>query len=121
MTATPPRHLGTHGKKLYRDITSEFELRADELIILEQACGELDVCKRLEAEVAALGSFRTKGSRGQDVACPEVQELRQHNMTLASLLSRLKISDEASDAKPMTPFQVAQMGGKARAARGRAS
>lgn len=116
---TTPEHLGQHGKKLYEDVSTEFDLRPDELIILEQACGELDLCKRLEAEVSKLDSFRIKGSRGQDVAAPEVQEYRQHNLALASLISRLKISDEAPAEKPKSSFQVAQMGGYARAANAR--
>lgn len=119
MTTNPPEHLGEHGRKLFAEIVEEFELGPHELVILEQACGELDLCKRLEAEVSKLDSFRIKGSRGQDVAAPEVQELRQHNLTFASLISRLKISDEAPAEKPKSSFQVAQMGGYARAANAR--
>lgn len=39
-----------------------------------------------------------KGSMGQDVAAPLVQELRAHRTALARLLLQLKLPDEGGDA-----------------------
>ncbi|QRP48978.1 hypothetical protein [Amycolatopsis sp. FDAARGOS 1241] len=104
------------GQALYDQVTEAFDLRPDELSILELACFELDTVDRLQKAVDELPSLRTKGSMGQDVSAPELGELRQHSLAFANLISRLKISDEDSDEMPKkSPFEVAQMGGRARA------
>lgn len=87
-----PTRLGAKAKRVWNEISSEYELRADELRVLEDACREIDIVERLELE------FRTAktmvlGSQGQLVASPLLQELRQHRTTLARLLGQLKLPD----------------------------
>lgn len=94
-TPTAPRGLGTAGRKLWRETAKKYELRTDELQILAAACGEVDVIKAIEDELVD-EPMTTKGSMGQIVAHPLLSELRQHRMTLASLLGRLKLPDDPS-------------------------
>ena len=93
-----PSKLGAKAKRLWTEITGSYELRVDELRILEDACREIDIVERLEDE------FRTedtmvKGSMGQLVASPLLQELRQHRAVLARLLGMLKLPDEDGRAQ----------------------
>jgi hypothetical protein len=47
-----------------------------------------------------VGVGEPKGSMGQQVINPLISELRQHRATLASLLGRLNLPDEATDSVP---------------------
>lgn len=99
MTKPPaPAQLKAKAKRLWTDVTEAYDLRSDELRILEDACREVDIVERLEAE------FRTeptmvKGSMGQLVASPLLQELRQHRAVCARLLGMLKLPDEDGRAR----------------------
>lgn len=91
---TAPAHLGGKARKLWRDISGEYELRADELRVLEDACREVDLVERLEESLRS-EPLVVEGSQGQPVASPLVQELRQHRVVLARLLAQLKLPDES--------------------------
>lgn len=103
-TPTAPRGLGTAGRKLWRETAKKYELRTDELQVLAAACGEVDVIKAIEEELVG-EPMTTKGSMGQIVAHPLLSELRQHRMTLASLLGRLKLPDEHGEGAGETNQQ----------------
>ena len=98
MTATP-KGLQAKGRRFWRDITSRYELRVDELRLLEDACREIDLIERLE-DALIDAPLVAKGSMGQPVASPLVQEVRQHRSVLSSLLIKLKLPDE--EGKPAT-------------------
>lgn len=91
-----PAHLGTSARKLWREVTDTYDLRPDELRILEDACREMDLVDFLEAE-RSKDSFTTmvRGSQGQDVINPVFSELRQHRSALRQLLGQLKLPDES--------------------------
>lgn len=94
-----PAGLGPSGARLWREVTRNFTLRADEQRVLEDACREADLIDSIEVQVSADiagGDFTVKGSQGQVVINPLISELRQHRATLASLLSKLKLPDEAA-------------------------
>ncbi|QUW18884.1 terminase [Agrococcus sp. Marseille-Q4369] len=93
MAPSAPRGLGTTGRKLWRETVKRYELRTDELEILRAACGEADIIKSIE-EALVDADLTTTGSMGQIVAHPLLSEVRQHRVTLASLLGRLKLPDE---------------------------
>lgn len=97
MDEKSPTRLGAKAKRFWTDITGTYELRADELRVLEDSCREIDLIERMETEQRDL-PLVAKGSMGQDVAAPLVQELRQHRATLARLLLQLKLPDEDGDA-----------------------
>lgn len=92
-----PTGLGAKAKRVWTEITSSYELRVDELRILEDACREIDLVERLEAELKG-AKLIVHGSQGQPVANPLVQELRQHRGVLTRLFGALKLPDEDSGA-----------------------
>lgn len=94
----PPEGLGDKALVVWSEIAGNYELRIDELRVLEDACREIDLIERLEAELVHADLMVT-GSMGQPVASPLVQELRQHRGVLARLLGWLKLPDEEAPAK----------------------
>lgn len=87
-----PDGLSDAGQKMWVDITGTYELRADELRVLKDACFEADVVDKIQE---SLGSYTVKGSQGQTVASPLLSELRMHRSTLSGLLKQLRLPDPA--------------------------
>lgn len=110
MGAHAPKGLDTQGRKLWEAIAKSYDLRPDELSILEDACRERDLVALMEAALSAdlrraldhSEGLRTKGSQGQDVINPLVSELRQHRALLATLLGKLRLPDEGDGAVDMS-------------------
>jgi hypothetical protein len=94
---TAPAGLAAAGKKLWREIADSYDLRADELRVLEDAAREADLVSVLDAGMKG-ASLLVRGSQGQEVINPLISELRQHRSTLASLLRQLKLPDDSADA-----------------------
>ncbi|WP_053097524.1 hypothetical protein [Microbacterium sp. CGR1] len=92
---TPPVSLDKKGRALWKEITSKYLLRSDELETLKAACGEADLISRIEEELKD-APLTTKGSMGQIITHPLLTELRQHRVTMAALLRGLKLPDENS-------------------------
>jgi len=88
-----PPGLKDAGVALWDDVTAVYDLRADELRVLEAACFELDLIARLQAAMDT-DDLITFGAQGQPVANPLVQELRQHRSTLRALLKQLSLPDQ---------------------------
>lgn len=110
-----PAGLGVKAKHLWSEITENYDLRVDELRILEDACREIDLVERLEAELKG-ADLVVNGSMGQPVASPLVQELRQHRSVLARLLVLLKLPDDEGQAQ--SPSSTARAAAMARWGRG---
>lgn len=100
-TPPPPADLARNGRKdgsgrrLWKEIVTsrKYELRPDELLILEHACREADLIDELAA-AAKVAPKTVRGSMGQQVIHPLISELRQHRTTLATLLSKIKLPDD---------------------------
>lgn len=92
-----PANLAAAGKRLWSDIADNYELRADEMRVLEDAAREADLIAVLTAGMVG-ADLLVRGSQGQDVINPLISELRQHRATLARLLSQLKLPDESGSA-----------------------
>lgn len=90
---TAPTKLGTKAKRLWVETTTKWDLRPDELRVLEDACRQVDLIERIESALAD-EDLIVRGSMGQPVANPLVQEIRQHRATLQRLLGSLKLPDE---------------------------
>ncbi|MFD6172064.1 hypothetical protein [Streptomyces coeruleorubidus] len=97
-TPEPPGGLGPQAAQLWRDIVEGQQLRSDELRVLEDACREVDLIERMHIELQT-APLVVKGSMGQDVANPLVQELRQHRGLVARLLASLKLRDEDEEER----------------------
>ena len=81
------------GAALWRAITGKYTLRPDELVWLEQACRAQDRIAEMREERGS--RLTAKGSMGQLIAHPLLQEERAHEAQIAALLARLKLPDLA--------------------------
>lgn len=91
--APAPTGLKPRSRRLWKAVTAEYDLRPDELDVLEDACREMDLIDGLESELKG-STYLIKGSQGQDVVNPLVSELRQHRATKKALWSALKLPDD---------------------------
>lgn len=91
-TRNRPAKLRAGGRRLWDDITTQWQLRPDELQLLEDCCREVDLIARLQAEVDA-GDVYVEGSMGQRVINPAIQEIRQHRNVLKQMLAKLGLPD----------------------------
>lgn len=93
---TLPKSLGAKSRKFWRSVTGEFELRADELVLLENACREMDLIDRLN-EALEYADIHVEGSQGQPVINPLFGEIRQHRLALKQLLGQLDLPEGDTD------------------------
>lgn len=93
-----PLHLGAAGRSLWRTITGIYELRGDELLLLEKACRTADDGARLD-EAVRTAPLLVAGSAGQQRHNPLLNEARQTRALLAALLKQLALPDEDAAAK----------------------
>lgn len=107
MAVSAPRGLKAKGRKLWKTITDDYDLRADELDTLEDICREADLIVMLEEELDG-AELIVKGSQGQDVANPMISELRQHRATKKALWVSLKLPDEGGAAAGNQQREAAQ-------------
>ena len=98
MKPPSPKGLSKAGAALWADVTAVYELRPDEVRVLEDACRERDLIARLEEQLAQ-AELLVKGSMGQVVINPLVSELRQHRATFAALIRQLKLPDEGEGSE----------------------
>lgn len=91
-----PKNMGSRGLAFWNKVTGKYELRADELVVLEDACREMKLIDDLQ-DAMRDESMIMKGSMGQPVVNPLVPELRQHRNTLKALLASLKLPDDVSE------------------------
>jgi hypothetical protein len=85
-------------------------LRPDQRRILFEACCEVDLIDRLQADLGSTPTT-TSGSMGQEVAHPILSELRQHRGTLNTLVRALAL--EASDTSAADANKAARDAGTA--------
>lgn len=110
-----PAGLAAGGKRLWLDVSGSFEMRPDEVRILAEACHQLDLVDRMEAEVAK-SPLLVAGSRGQDTPHCLIPEVRAHRLVLARLLRQLGLPDEQVKARRKA-MQTSSAARKAAAAR----
>lgn len=101
-----PAGLGDAGSKLWRDVTGKYELRADEMVILEAACAARDRVAAMEKE--RNGAVTETGSMGQLVVHPLIGEIRAHEAQIAGMLAKLKLPDEGEGAQVSQQRSAAQ-------------
>lgn len=106
MSAVIPESLGEAGSALWSSIVGKYELRPDELVTLQAACGQADMVSQIEDALVG-ESLMITGSQGQMVLHPLISEVRQHRSTLARLLAGLKLPDESGE-RPNQQRQAAQ-------------
>jgi len=115
-----PNGLGTAGSSVWKSITSKYELRADELVTLEDACRISDMIDELDKAWAEDGRpMTTAGSMGQKVIHPLIGEIRTQRMARNALWRQLKLPDDASGAETNQNREAATASWAPGAARGR--
>ena len=92
-----PKGLRTAGTSLWGDVTSKYELRVDERVVLEKACRASDRLVMMEDELGR-SDLMTTGSTGQPVVHPLVAEIRAHEALVASLLGKIRLPDDPAGA-----------------------
>src|ERR1035437_2217326 len=105
-----PAGLGAPGTRLWRQASGDFDLRADEVVLLGAACMTLDTIARLE-EAMTDAPLVVEVSMHQLREHPPLSELRQQRLTVARLLRQLDLLDLD---------EMAQLRSAARSAKGRA-
>ncbi|QSR25530.1 hypothetical protein CFH99_07830 [Nocardioides aromaticivorans] len=91
-----PDSLNDAGKALWDEVVKKYDLRADELRTLEDACGATDMLDTLTREWVALGRpFITKGSMGQEVEHPLIGSIDKQRKARQAFLRQLKLPDDA--------------------------
>jgi phage terminase small subunit len=93
-----PRDLSPGGRRLWRSIVTEYELRADELKLLEHICRTTDELAVMCAQLPAAELLVT-GSMGQPRPHPLLAEIRGHRAVLARLVSQLGLVDALDEAE----------------------
>ena len=94
MNENPPDSLDTHGSALWRKIVEAYDLRPDELAVLESACVASDMVARVEAAWIEDGRpMYSKGSMGQLVEHPAPKGVRAWQAAKDAALARLKLPD----------------------------
>ncbi|WP_236734099.1 hypothetical protein [Mycolicibacter kumamotonensis] len=88
-----PKGLKAAGRKFWREIHETYQfVHSPELVMLvEEAARTIDVVVRLQSIVDNASTLRTSGSRGQDVAIPELDALRAYRAQFASLVKQLDL------------------------------
>lgn len=93
-----PTKLGRKARRTWLAMIDEYDLGPHELRILEDACREIDLIDRMEAELQDPDfELVVRGSMGQPVSSPIVQEIRQHRAVIARLFQALKLPEAEGD------------------------
>lgn len=98
MTSKPPARLSASARALWAGVTDRWELRPDEMRILEDACREATLVDKIEAALKG-SDLVTDGSTGQVRAHPLLSEVRQHRVAMTSLLARLALPDDGAEGR----------------------
>jgi hypothetical protein len=88
----PPKSLGAHGRKLWREHTSKFVFDPSELEILLAMCSAADQLQRIALALRQT-ELTSVGSAGQLTGHPLLTEYRLHAETLRRLSAQLKLPD----------------------------
>ena len=94
-----PNGLRTAGAKLWKEMNDEFDFSYEpgKVAILERACKVADQIDKLE-QATAEEPMTTRGSMGQLVIHPFIQEIRQQSNVFNSLIKALDLPDSDEDA-----------------------
>lgn len=98
-----PGGLGRLGAALWEHLTTEFEWRFDELLLIERAARLTDVIERREREIAMLPDLTSTDARGNPVDHPLASGLARDVNALRLLLSHIGVPSGSAIAKAPAP------------------
>lgn len=104
-----PESLDDAGRALWETITGKYELRADELVTLEDVCAATDLIAMLDREWRMAGRPVTStGSMGQEVEHPLIGSIDKQRKMRNLLWRQLKLPDAEGAERPNQQRQAAQ-------------
>lgn len=106
----PKGLAGGRGARLWRAVVAVYDLRADERVVLEDACRAVDLGDKLLEELGD-APIMVKGSKGQAREHPLLAELRYQRSLSASLLRQLALPDDPEN--PRAKQQARSSAGRA--------
>jgi hypothetical protein len=120
-----PPGLKTAGKRFWKQVHQvyEFDGSPEVVLLVEECARTADVVTRLQDIVDNAGTLRTCGSRGQDVAIPELDALRAYRAQFAALIKQLDLpgpeddEDDEDGTARSRPLTRSEAGTKAALAR----
>jgi hypothetical protein len=121
-----PKGLKTAGRRFWREIHAvyEFPFGPEMHMLVEECARTADVVARLQDIVDNASTLRTSGSRGQDVAIPELDALRAYRAQFAALIKQLDLpppppddDDDTDDDGTHLPMSRSEAGRRAATAR----
>jgi hypothetical protein len=121
----PPPGLQAAGTRFWDQLHAEyaFDGSPELTLLVEETARTYDVIARLQAIIDTADTLRTRGSRGQDVAIPELDALRAYRAQFAALVKQLALpgpdDDEDDDTGRDGPMSRSEAGRLAAAARWR--
>ena len=97
----PPASLGEAGSTFWLDVVGAYDLRADELRTLEDACAATDMLAEFQRAWADLGRpYMSKGSMGQEVEHPLIGSIDKQRKARQAFLRQLKLPDDGGAERP---------------------
>lgn len=95
-TTRAPAGLADPGRRFWRAIVTAYDLRLDELRLLDQACHCLDELAAIDDALRG-EPMTVRGSNGQPRPHPLLAEARAHRALFASLCRQLALADTDED------------------------
>ena len=92
----PPKGIGPGGGRLWRAVTTDYDLTDHELVILTQASRVADCLDDLAAVIGKGGII----DKDTGKVCPAAVEFRMQSIALARLIAALRLPD--TDSRPYT-------------------
>ena len=119
----PPPGLQAAGTRFWDQLHAEyvFDGSPELTLLVEETARTYDIIARLQAIIDTADTLRTRGSRGQDVAIPELDALRAYRAQFAALVKQLALpgpdDDEDGDTGRDRPMSRSESGRVAAATR----
>lgn len=99
MKVPAPVTLGAEGRILWESVTGTYDLRADELRTLEDACAASDMLSEFTRAWSDMGRpYMSKGSMGQEVEHPLIGSIDKQRKARQAFLRQLKLPDAEDGA-----------------------
>lgn len=105
----PPAMLAEAGSALWNEILAKYELRADELRTLEDACAASDMLADFTKAWQEMGRpLVSKGSMGQEVEHPLIGSIDKQRKARQQFIKQLNLPDDPAGERPNQQRSAAQ-------------